>query len=200
MNGLNKQFMANVHGFMSVNAINIDTGSRLNGLGESGVYSFDLAHSQFGGVILRLMDERGKPAGRFTHAIRAYWLPWAEGETTQLPLGREADFFFTSGLGGCRVQIAGTNARPHVLHIAGNTGVPWRDEESIRHAGTLARSFSQTKHYGGPRGEDCGFVAGYRDTASGEWKFVAQAHAFNAGTKRISIGRIYGRSSGVMTL
>ncbi len=49
--------------------------------------------------------------------INAYWLPFKMNRTYEMDLGDRADFFFTAGLSGCTVVVAGDPKRPHVAHI-----------------------------------------------------------------------------------
>ncbi len=93
----------------------------------AGVYNFDLyMDTALDCVFLRLAAERTKAIDKNTNLIGAYWLPWVSDKTAVLELKDDADFFFTSALGGCRIQIAGNQ----VAHIAGNKGRPkWREQQ-----------------------------------------------------------------------
>jgi hypothetical protein len=141
------------------------------------VHEFDLS---YGGserlVTIELFTERGKRFGSRSRPISAYWLPWQSEATAQITLGDRANFFFTSALGGCRMEVAGNT----VLHIAGNKinyksdrdGSRWREaqaQEALGGAYERSRRFSSTKEY---RGVDNAFFVGYK--RGGVWSFVGQ--------------------------
>ena len=58
---------------------------------------------------------RAHATGRFTHNIRAYFLPWGSGRSYEGTLGNNADFFFTPTLNGCSFA-ASTGGNPRVVH------------------------------------------------------------------------------------
>jgi len=188
MDGLNKKFMRDPSGFLK--KYPIDTRGTPNGADQQarpllgqGIAEFDLAYSSKTGkecVVLQLFQDRwgqrmGSVHKAFTdksHRITAYWLPWASKATTRIELGDEADFFFTSGLGGCRIQVAGNV----VAHIAGDSGGSiakqkvWRDAEASKAFGEetgRSRAFSSTDHYG-----NTGIFVGYR--VGGIWRFAGR--------------------------
>lgn len=193
MDKLNKRFMKDPKGFMEKYCIDVELGGGSRLVSDNppprGVYSFDLYMvTKMNFVGLRLANERTKLVGKDTNLIRAYWLPWASQRTTQLQLGSEANFFFTSPLGGCRVQVVGTTTVtgsrvPVVGHIAGdhknsNTDNTWRRNQGAQlvrqHRGIGTRKFSSTQEYGRPREEALGFFAGYRNEKTGMWTFLGQ--------------------------
>lgn len=106
MDKLNKQFMDDPVGFMSVHPIDIPPESKLTKEApKTGVHEFDLRYGSLGEVLLDLMADRGKAVGKRTNAIEAYWLPWEPGGAATMKVGRDANFFFTSALAGCRIQV-----------------------------------------------------------------------------------------------
>jgi hypothetical protein len=188
MDGLNKKFMQDPSGFLK--KYPIDTRGTPNGsdqmgraILQQGIAEFDLAYSSKKGkecVVLQLFEDRwGKRMGSVhkastgkSHRITAYWLAWASKTTTRIELGEEADFFFTSGLGGCRIQVAGNV----VAHIAGDSGgsmakqKEWRDGQALETFGEetgRSRAFSSSDHYG-----NAGIFVGYR--VGGIWRFAGQ--------------------------
>jgi hypothetical protein len=74
--------------------------------GKARVDDFVLSYGNCG-VELELFTGRGKAESWHSNKIKAYWLPWLKKTTTQLTLGDDAPFFFTSELTGCRIQIGG---------------------------------------------------------------------------------------------
>lgn len=56
------------------------------------------------------------PAGDRTKIPKCYLLPFERDEVTQMRLGNKADFFFTSTLCGCTVQVDGPRTTPRVAH------------------------------------------------------------------------------------
>src|SRR6266481_3390474 len=135
--------------FMRANPINIVENSELAGAVDEalpggnrqvkvmpGVHEFDLEVCQFergnrfkqGGINLRRFGDRAKGAGDLkSNRIRAYWLPWRAAGESHIQLGNEADYFFTSALGGCRIQI-GAGPNPLVMHISGQLTPQQRDQ------------------------------------------------------------------------
>jgi hypothetical protein len=103
--------------------------------GKARVDDFDLSYGNFG-VELELFTGRGKAESWHSNKIKAYWLPWLKKTTTQLTLGDDAPFFFTSELTGCRIQIGGGPSST-VFNIAGNEGTSreWRDKQAKEHLG-----------------------------------------------------------------
>jgi hypothetical protein len=196
MDGLNKTFMRDPASFMRRHPIQPRTpetgklgrwrATKLAGMQppETGVHEFDLSYDPLrsGLVFITLFEERfGKLSGRRSHPISAYWLPWESEHTAQITLGDKANYFFTSALGGCRMQIAGST----VLHIAGNrldgrkdkTGSLWRDAQAKEVLGSSyagSRRFSSTQEY---RGVENAFFIGYK--SGGSWKFLAQGLQFD---------------------
>ena len=145
-----------------------------------GKYDFDLSYPTSedktkdvvaGLALLKLFDEAYSAR---TEPLHAYWLPWESGRTTQITLGDEAPYFFTSALAGCRIQLAGNT----VCHIAGDTGgrdgsgpggQAWREKQAKEKLGpdyALSRKLSQDE-YG-----DYGFFAGIRTGKN--WSFILQ--------------------------
>ncbi|MCO6454413.1 MAG: hypothetical protein J5I93_03775 [Pirellulaceae bacterium] len=56
------------------------------------------------------------PTGGTSHLTKCFLLPYARNETTQMRLNNAADFFFTSTLCGCTVQVDGPRNSPRVCH------------------------------------------------------------------------------------
>lgn len=61
-------------------------------------------------------------------AFHAYYLPWKKNHSRVLTLGSDADFFFTSSLTGCTVQVFGSHLSPTVTHT--NAGGIAAEKES----------------------------------------------------------------------
>lgn len=184
MDGLNAQFMASPEDFLRRNPVGFKNNSPLeNALSEPEprVEYLDLSRAKSGdGVELELFSSRGKPASWFSNKIKAYWLPWNEGHTTEVQLGDDAPYFFTSELIGCRIQIAGDNASPTVLHIAGNIGTSSqsRDRQARERLGDAvegSRRYSRGKEDGY---STIAFVCGYWDDASDRWRILAQETSY----------------------
>jgi len=143
MDVLNKQYMADPIGFMKKYALETD-GAMDKGDGQgAGTAQFDLNYHKANPNMVVVSLYSG-PAGK-NSPILAWWLPWKSGATMNLKLGKGADYFFTSSLGGCRVQYSG-GPEPVVSHIAGDTGgkrddgsgpggSAWRDAQSAANAG-----------------------------------------------------------------
>jgi len=49
--------------------------------------------------------------------IRANWLPFKMNRTYEMDLDNNAPYFFTAGLSGCTVVVAGDPQQPHAAHI-----------------------------------------------------------------------------------
>jgi hypothetical protein len=180
MEGLNAQFMANSDQFLRSHFVRFKTNSPLGSDKEGErVDDFDLSYAAppAVGVELELFASRGKAEGSYSKKIKAYWLPWFWNETTKLELdNNKAQFFFTSELTGCRIQIAGDAAKPTVLHIAGNSGSTrkWRIKQAKEHLGPL---YKESRRYS--KGRDDGysnvaFVCGYWDANLQRWRILAQ--------------------------
>ncbi len=146
-------------------------------------------------VLVTLFD---RPAGGHSHAIPAWWLPWRSAGVVNLKLGKGADFFFTSSLGGCRIQYSG-GAEPVVSHIAGDAGgadddgsgaggKAWRDKQSAANSGAhqgMVRTLSSTDPTSpslyGQTG--AGIFVAYKK--SGSWRFIMQAQDMKDGRRVI---------------
>jgi len=210
MEGLNKAFMKSVETFMLKFPIDITSGHSLSlGLGDNsgrgkfetlapGIYEFDLKRAADGRVLLHHFPDRGKKVGIFTHKIRAYWLPWKANATTSLQLANGAPYFFTSALGGCRIEI-GPGANPLVLHVSGGTQQKWRDAEARKHLGNDAgaRRLSYTKHY---NASELAFLAGYWHKDLKAWRFVAQGIGINPEAKTYHVVRLSQHVDGSIVL
>ena len=170
----------------------------------TGVYDFDLFQEKDkkdktvimpSQVKLRRFPKELNP--ELFESIKAHWLPWEPGKTTRIELdSKQAKFFFTAMLAGCRVTVAGNT----VLHIAGDTkfndkgnpthldrdedvagqaaGKKWRDDQQAKELGDkapAARTYSSTvpMKEGGYKGADGGFVVGR--FKNGSWSFIGQA-------------------------
>jgi hypothetical protein len=188
--GCNKIFMENPRQFMATNPIDIKGGSELDGASNGmdvgltafkGIHDFDLEQSPKGEFHLRLYSARTKGWSLFGNRIRAYWLPWKSKGAASIQLGDEADYFFTSALGGCRIQI-GAGRRPLVTHIAGDLNKVEREaaaadaqwpsyEDSRRFSSTTEYNLSQLAFLVGKA-----FEKGDRRY----WRFFAQGIAIVA--------------------
>lgn len=144
-----------------------------------------------GRVTLRFWEERNKKTRVRSHRIRAFWLPWASSQNrttwvtelgvADITLDRlDVKYFFTSPLGGCRIQIdPGPPCR--VLHIAGDSegsatkqGSIWRDNKAkkvLRDGYERSRRFSSTQEYDR---DGIAFLLGFRTGV--RWRFIAQGH------------------------
>ena len=165
----------------------------------AGDYDFDLRSGGHGRVLLELLDHRGKVRTKSTNPIHAYWLPWASEDTTVLELDYQHRFFFTSPLGGCRIQIS-TDDPPKVWHIAGNNGQKWRNDQTnkLLREDQRGRRFSQSQDYGGMDNGAYGFVAGY--VKNHTWQFVGQSYDVNPQDGEYRIIPIKGQNQGVIML
>jgi hypothetical protein len=100
----------------------------------AGVYNFDLVPHAFYGTsyaLISLAPKNGNAGGE--DPFKAYWLPWKSREAPEIVLEDEADFFFTSRLGGCQLRIippAGVGTRTKVVHISGNSTKEWRAQKA----------------------------------------------------------------------
>ncbi len=63
----------------------------------------------------------GMPGGRLNN--RAYLLPWGVRRLCSMPLGNEANFFFTSPLSGCKIYIHRQRNRNVTVYHANSQGV-----------------------------------------------------------------------------
>lgn len=68
-----------------------------------GLHKFDLVPGFNGSVNLSLADANQSQAAETL--ISAYWLPYKATGTTEIELGNEASYFFTSYLGGCQLRV-----------------------------------------------------------------------------------------------
>lgn len=80
-----------------------------------------LAMGSINQLALVSFDAHGPHAGNWlacsTHQVMlAYYLPWKKNFSRVLKLGNAADFFFTSSLTGCSVQVYGSPTAPTVTH------------------------------------------------------------------------------------
>jgi hypothetical protein len=208
---MNKAFMAHPDTFMRTNPLEIpddSTGTGLQGhddfarypnLKPAGVYDFDIVQNlQHRVCYLGLFDARTKAAGKRSHRIPAYWLPWKQSGAASMRLGEEADFFFTSALTGCRMQVSG-DANPHVMHIAGDLGHEKRQElaETIPdHA--ASRRFSGTQYAGTGRAFFVGKAHEIRKTR--RWRFYAQAISYDDGDDVYSVATLQQHHNGVLEI
>ncbi len=206
---------------MRANPINIVENSELAGAVDEalpggnrqvkvmpGVHEFDLEVCQFergnrfkqGGINLRRFGDRAKGAGDLkSNRIRAYWLPWRAAGESHIQLGNEADYFFTSALGGCRIQI-GAGPNPLVMHISGQLTPQQRDQlAQPLISGPGSRRFSFTTDY--PTSE-LAFLVG---KASGRWfgrhwTFFAQGIGIDEQTRRLIVTTLHQHDNGVVVL
>lgn len=196
---LNAQFKKDPISFMSVHPIDIPAESKLTKEApKTGIYEFDLRNGTLGEVLLDLMADRGKAVGKNTHVIEAYWLPWQSGGSTTMKLEREADFFFTSALAGCRIQVF-PGETPIVAHVAGDQeGSKWREKQAEKVMGdnySRSRAFSSTKHYGK---DGFAFFVGFWSAEMKRWKFVGQVMEVDEKTNQRSVGKLINQGSGLI--
>jgi hypothetical protein len=78
-------------------------------INQLALVSFD-AHSLHVGNWLSVQTQQ---------SLLAYYLPWKKNYSRVLKLSRDADFFFTSSLTGCTVQVFGSPQAPSVTHTNG---------------------------------------------------------------------------------
>jgi hypothetical protein len=203
MDVLNQQFMADPLGFMKKFPMRTDAAldkplpvSPGPGVAQ-GLRRFDLEYDKVDkNVVVITLYER--PVGKDSHEILAWWLPWKSGAAVTMKLSKGAEFFFTSSVGGCRLQYSG-GAEPVVSHIAGDTGggdddgsgpggSAWRDrksaEETGKHRGmvrTLSSSDVTSPSLYGQTG--LGIFVAYKK--SGSWRFIMQAQDMSDGHRVI---------------
>jgi hypothetical protein len=117
MRGLNTLFLEKKDGFLHRYVID-EAGKLSQGVILPGVYDLDFVPSKDDPNIANLHKANPKiDAGE--PLIRAYWLPWKSGDAREIELGSAAKYFFTSYLGGCRLQIAPVGSKLKILR-------PWR--------------------------------------------------------------------------
>jgi hypothetical protein len=120
----------------------------------------------------------------------------AYGES-HIKLENEADYFFTSALGGCRIQI-GAGPNPLVMHISGVMGPSDREKEAQKMMPGYANSrrFSVTTEY--PTSE-LAFLVGkaYGKGARRRWRFFAQGIG-NDKTGRLKVTTLHEHDNGVV--
>jgi hypothetical protein len=214
VNGLNKMFMDDPQGFMNRYSIDIPyVGNKLSSgdnCPAAGIYQFDLYEdSAKECVFLRLASERAEATSSRTHLIKAYWLPWKSKSTETMELGNGADFFFTSALGGCRIQVAGktvvkcctTKRIPVVAHIAGDFNPVQRENQGKELAegddmSGKSRRFSSTKDYGVQGEAGLAFFVGYKK--KGNWSFLGQKHEIDQATMKYSTNDLHHALGGTL--
>jgi hypothetical protein len=197
MKELNKKFMKKPETFLGEYLL-AESQTLKNAKLSPGVYDFDLQPG--GGLIVYLVAPAAKSD---EDLITAYWLPWTTGETEEITFGKVDNdgnpigYFFTSDLGGCRVEIipppsshglAGSKFK--ILHIAGDSGgnkgagpegSEWRkgqaEENLTKEERQRSRAFSSTAEF--PLGykeegqtESDAVVVGFRKNY--RWRFWAQ--------------------------
>jgi hypothetical protein len=195
VDGLNKQFMDDPLAFMT--KFPMRTNGALDkptpvspgkGLAQ-GKANFDLDYDKEDNsiVVISLFD---RPEGVKSHPIPAWWLPWKSAGTVTMKLGKDANFFFTSSLGGCRIQYSG-GAEPVVSHIAGDAGGfyddgegkggrEWRAKQGAAAAGahqgmvrTLSATDATSPSLYGQTG--AGIFVAYKNKKADSWRFIMQA-------------------------
>ena len=194
MHGLNKQFVKDPEGFLRRYVID-EKGNLAIGAVLAGVYDFDFVPNKDNKKIAELHKvDPDKDAGETL--IKAYWLPWGSKKTREIELGDDANYFFTSFLGGCRLQIVPAGSKVKILHIAGDKGgekgkegegpegAAWREKQASKKLGPAlqrSRAFSSSTPVfkGGYREyrEVCvvGFVTKPEKESTPCWEFWAQA-------------------------
>lgn len=83
-----------------------------------------LAMGDVNQLALVSFDAYGPHAGNWLscqnqQVLLAYYLPWKKNFSRVLKLGNAADYFFTSSLTGCTVQVYGSPRAPTVTHTNG---------------------------------------------------------------------------------
>jgi hypothetical protein len=125
------------------------------------VVNFDLRHKQTATgarvveVIPFLQRAHTQSATRFglkaptwkSQRVKAYWLRWRASATVTMTLDGQADYFFTSELGGCQVvAVGGPGGTVQVAHVAGNQPPAWRAQQANAFAGgPVGRRLSSTR-------------------------------------------------------
>jgi hypothetical protein len=117
--GNNKHFLASPAEFMKKHVFNTQPDNSLANV--SGIVKINLFPSgTWGAKNLPLVTVQRAPADRSknSHAFDAYYLKWAEKEVTEIPLGMDANYFFTAAITGCRL-IVGAGTQPLISHVDG---------------------------------------------------------------------------------
>jgi len=77
-----------------------------------------------------IIVEQQMPGGGGTiQDKRAYFLPWKRNSITSMPLGNDANFFFTAPLSGCKIYIHFKNGRDPILYHANSGDIPKAKKE-----------------------------------------------------------------------
>ncbi len=197
MDVLNKQFMSDPLGFMKKYVIETDGKiDKGNGAG-AGKANFDMEYHSKNPLIV-VLSFYTKPIDGKASPISAWWLPWKTGATVNMTLKAGADYFFTSSLGGCRIQFSG-GSEPVVSHIAGDTGgdagggaggAKWRDDQSAANAGAhhgMVRTVSSTDLTSPSMYSNEGLANFAAYKKNGSWKFITQAIDFDDKTGQCKV-------------
>lgn len=187
---LNTTFMKDPEGFLREFALAVSIELKKKTALLPDAYEFDLQPADLPKfALLALAGPESDPGEKF---VRAYWLPWKPKETTEIVFNKGSrnpiQYFFTSDLEGCRLQIVPAEGGTHlkVLHIAGNKGegaegTEWREQEAgknlTKYERVRSRAFSSTVQY--PRGYAEPGEEGSNATVVGfrrnyRWEFWAQ--------------------------
>jgi hypothetical protein len=189
---LTTQFVDNITAFLRAKVIVVDIEEQ--SLDESGrLGRFKITAGRRNATLLSFQEDNA------AEGIKAYWLPWQTQMASNMTLGDDADFFFTSELTNCRFSVLDPDPKhPRVAHIAGTLSRPARGAAEARvglvdGGGARVRRLSISegsdikanrfrpievpkKHdYRGQKGDlsSSAFVFGYRDS-DGNWNFGAQ--------------------------
>ncbi|MEH6405032.1 MAG: hypothetical protein V7750_16765 [Sneathiella sp.] len=107
--------------------------------------------------------------------ISIYWLPSKEHAVTNIQLGDEADFFLTTTLNGCRIEIENSDI-PEILHIAGGYSNERQLEVADEYFGERPhRGISYAPNQGYANADNAIFY-GIRDRRTNQWQFYIQGY------------------------
>lgn len=165
--GANKSFTKNPQQFMQTHQLNSSPDPSLikvRGLCKINIIKNSTTNSA---KITKANDK----FSLFSHAFKAYYLPWAEGAAPAEQLGTQADYFFTAGITGCRL-IIGAGSQPLVTHVDGGY---YNDTQMDNMCNTRANGVN----FNGQRYWDNGnyyatIVVGVRNKNG--WQFFAQSY------------------------
>lgn len=122
----------------------------------------------------RFSPEEEEVPGDFDF-VPVYFLPSLEHKVTTIQLGSDADFFFTTTLNGCRIEIGEGNT-PEILHIAGGFSNERQVEIGDQH-------FIERRHRGqcyipdhGYYNADNAVFYGIRNKRNNRWRFYMQGY------------------------
>jgi hypothetical protein len=144
---LNKLFKDKGVSFLADNAVSIEGIDGKDPIRGS-LWNFDLNTERLGNRQTVVIRPRAAKNLSSSTDVVAYWLAWEEYKATEITLGGEANFFFTSELTGCRVIVSGSTVSPKIVHVAGNVSQPDRDKLAAPHLlDATSRQLSSTKSH-----------------------------------------------------